>query len=298
MTVSNVLNGRAGASEKTRERVMSSARELGYVPNIAARRLKAGRAGLIGVSLPDLRSQYAMEIARGIADEVAIPELETLISVAPQDASRLELFAHGLTDGLILIAPVITPDMETVLRESQQPVVLIDPLQATTAFPHVVADDYGGMRALTDAVIDAGHRDILYLQGEADDLMRFTERRTGFRDAVALAGRTELRVTTAGSSSAYEAALDDVLAVGREHVPSAIIAASDVQAFAAIDAVRSLGLRVPADVSVVGFGDLPQASQSFPGLTTVRRPLHEMGRIAARTVLARLDGVTPVQNRT
>jgi LacI family transcriptional regulator len=249
------------------------------------------------VSLADLRSAHSIELVGGITEELAVPELEALISVAPQDGRRLDLFAHGLTDGLILIAPELTDDIVTMLKDSQQPVVIIDPIESDCPFPHVVADDYGGMRMLTGAVLAAGHSDMLYLQGEADSSARYRDRRNGFAEALTLAGPADAVIEIRGEDSSYEAGLVDASDYLAEHVPTAIVAASDAQAFAAVDAVRSRGLRVPEDVSVVGFGDVPQAAQSFPGLTTVHRPLHEMGRLAARTLVAQLDGVTPVQNR-
>src|SRR5579875_600551 len=110
MTVSNALNGRPGASEATRQRILETAARLGYRPNIAARGLRRGRTGLVGVLALDLTSQYALEIVRGIADELAAAELELLISATYHDSGRekdrLTFLTNGQVDGVLLIAPV------------------------------------------------------------------------------------------------------------------------------------------------------------------------------------------------
>ncbi len=300
MTVSNVLNERPGASDATRQRVLNSARTLGYVPNFAARGLKAGRVGLVGVALADLTSQYALEIIRGISEELAVPEIEILIGAAPagedHEQARLEMFSKGLTDGLILIAPVLADETVAMLRRSRQPIVVVDPRRFDCPFPNVVIDNYGGMRSLTERVLAAGHSDILFLSGNpAFDTSE--ERRNAFIEATSLAGVSADRIAYRGEGFTYEDGFDAVSTFLREQVPTAIIASSDIQAFGAIDAVRAIGLRIPEDVSVVGFDDVPQAANSFPGLTTVRQPLADMGRIATRTLLSALDGTPPIQHR-
>jgi LacI family transcriptional regulator len=299
MTVSNVLNGRSGASDATRERITAVAERLGYVPNLAARGLKLGRTGLVGVVMLDLTMQYGLEIVRGIADELASAEIEMLISATYQDATRalerIDFLTRGVVDGLVLVAPVLGDETLGLLESRGRPFVVADPRRIEGNFPRVVVDNYAGMRQVVEHLIDLGHHEIAFIGGDQDfDSSRI--RYSGFADGMKLAGQTVddelVRWADFSYSSGFRAATS-LLAVRR---PTAIVAGADIIALGAIDAARAHGLRVPDDVSVTGFDDLPQAADSFPGLTTVRQPLHDIGSTAARALLGYLDGsVPPVQ---
>lgn len=315
MTVSNVLNDRPGASVKTRESVLKTARRLGYVPNLAARGLKSGRTGLVGVVALDLTGQYALEVVRGIADELAGAEMEVLISATYQDAGRererVAFLTNGLVDGVLLIAPVLEEPTIEVLRAAGRPVVVIDPRRMDVRLPRVVVDNYQGMRSAAKHLIELGHRRIAYLGGDRD-FDSAAERYRGFSDAMRLAGLPIEDAMVRDCAFTYEggvAAAADLLA-RQAHAPAlvpaqalapayptAILAASDAIAFGAMDAARAHGLDVPGQLSVVGFDDVPQAAQSFPGLTTVRQPLHDMGATSVRMLLAQMAG-TAVTDRT
>jgi LacI family transcriptional regulator len=300
VTVSNVINGRPGASEKTRQVVMAAVQQLGYTPNLAARGLKGGRTSLVGVLALDLTNQYSLEIVRGIADELATVEMEVLISATYQDAGReadrVRFLTNGLVDGLLFIAPVLDEATLHVLRGSGRPAVVIDPRRFDVQIPRVVVDNYRGSRDATRHLIELGHRRIAYIGGD-EDFESSAERRRGFLDAMNLAGvevNPELMREVAYSYDGGTCAATELLV---DPMPTAIVAAGDLMAFAAIDVARSRGLEIPLELSVVGFDDLPQARQSFPGLTTVRQPLHDMGVAAVRMLLAQLDGRPAVTDR-
>lgn len=139
MTVSNVMNGKPGASEETRRRVMEVAGKLGYRPNVAARNLKAGRSGLVGLIALDLTSQYGLEILRGVADELAGAEQELLVNASYHDAvrekDRIEFLTRGLVDGVLLIAPVLEDETVKLLRRQKLPCVIIDPRRLDVPLP-------------------------------------------------------------------------------------------------------------------------------------------------------------------
>ena len=293
MTVSNVLNGRPGASEETRRRVLDAADRLGYQPNLAARNLKAGRTGLIGVMTLDLTGQYGLEIVRGIADELASDEREMLINATYQDAvrerERVEFLARGLVDGVLMVAPVLEDDTMKVLRRKRVPCVVIDPRRIDTPLPRVTVDNYGGIRQGTQHLLDLGHTRIAYICGNAD-LESSGVRYKGFHDALRLAGVDVDERLIAESDFTYTQGFRIASALIAEHRPTALVAGADLIALGALDAARACGLRVPDEFSVVGFDDLPQAAQTFPALTTVRQPLHDMGQLAVRMLLALIDG--------
>jgi LacI family transcriptional regulator, galactose operon repressor len=293
MTVSNVLNGRPGASEETRRRVLSAAERLGYQPNLSARNLKAGRTGLIGVMTLDLTGQYGLEIVRGIADELASDEREMLISATYQDAvrerERVEFLARGLVDGVVMVAPALEDDTMQVLRRKRLPCVVIDPRRIDVPLPRVTVDNYGGTRQGTEHLLGLGHTRIAYLRGNSD-LESSTVRFQGFHDALRLAGLDVDERMVAESDFTYTQSFRVASALITEHAPTALVTGGDLIALGAVDAARACGLRVPEDFSVVGFDDLPQAAQTFPALTTVRQPLHEMGRLGVRMLLSLIDG--------
>lgn len=296
MTVSNVFNGKPGASDETRRRVMEVADRLGYAPNVAARSLKGGRTGLVGVVTLDLTIQYGLEIVRGIADELASVELEALINASYHDSvrerDRIEFLSRNLVDGLLLIAPVLEEQTIALLRQRKTPVVVIDPRRLDTDLPRVTVDNYQGTRSAAEHLIGLGHRRIAYIGGDLD-LESSTVRFNGFRDAMLLAGLPVEEQLTAFCDFSYASGFRTASRLIEEQRPSAIMTGADLIAFGAVDAARKHGLDVPGQLSVVGFDDLPQAAQSFPGLTTVRQPLHDMGQAAVRALMSIIDGNPP-----
>ena len=293
MTVSNVLNGKPGASDETRRRVTEVAERLGYQANFSARSLKAGRSGLIGVLTLDLTTQYSLEIVRGIADELAAAERELLINATYQDGiremERIDFLSRGLVDGVLMVAPVLDPETVELVRRKNFPCVVIDPRDQDVSLPRVIVDNYEGMRRGAEHLLALGHTRIGYIRGESD-MDSSSIRFQGFQDALALAGVEMDPRLVADCDFTYTHGFQAASAMIAEHRPTAIAAGADLIALGAVDAARALGLSVPDEFSVLGFDDLPQAAQSFPGLTTVRQPLHDMGQTAARALLSLLDG--------
>lgn len=291
MTVSNVVNGRPGASERTRERVLNVAERLGYHVNQSARALRSGRTGMVGIASLDIITDYSHEIVRGIAEALTDDEHEILFNVAGSgvgEADRIRFFARDLVDGLLLVAPILEPATLALVSSLQIPVVVIDPRQIDVPLPRVTVDNYEGVRAATEHVIGLGHTRIAYIRGGAD-LDSTEARRRGYLDAMRLAGLPGDDSMTFSSGFSYPEGFNAAVeALERVH-PSAIIAGADLIALGAIDAARSRGLDVPRDLSVVGFDDIPRAAQSYPPLTTVRQPLHDMGQAGARALLTLIE---------
>lgn len=293
MTVSNVVNGKPGASEATRERIRRVIDQLGYVPNAAARGLKGGSTGMIGVMTLDLTMQYPLEIVRGIAEDLAGAELEVLISATYHDASReharVEFLTQGVVDGLIMVAPVLEDPTIALLQARGCPVVIVDPRQLDVDLPRVTVDSYDGMRKAAQHLIDLGHRRVAYIAGDSA-FESSAVRYSAFADAMKLAGLPVVEEFIAECDFNYTSGFRTAAELIVKHEPTAIIAGADVIALGAVDAARAQGLSVPEQISIVGFDDLPQAGHSFPGLTTVRQPLYDMGRVAARALIGQLEG--------
>ena len=302
MTVSKAINKKPGVADATRQRIQQIAADMGYVPNLAARGLANWRTNLIGVVTHDLTVQYATELLRGIADELSESGHELLISATYQDPSREEVqirrLAQGLADAIILIAPIFGDETAETIDAVRVPVVVLDPRrveEVSKRCPVVHVDNYTGSRAATEHLLDLGHQRIGYVGGDSS-FDTADARRRGFIDAVSLRLGTKPSdgLMMESGFSQPDGFIAGVELLSRHDRPSAIVASSDVAAFGVIDAARSLGLAVPDDLSVVGFDDIPMAEHVVPSLTTVRQPLHEMGRSAAwLAVLASRDERVP-----
>ena len=284
--VSRVLSGDARLSirPETRERVLEAATRLDYRPNTAARTLKTARTMAIGMIVPDLANVNYATIAQG-AEEAAGTAGYTLLVAHGSAADRLPDL-HGRIDGLLIgMATSETP------RHGEfgggVPALLVN-RREPCGIPSVTVDDEAGGTLATQYLISLGHRRIAHVAGpqNADTARR---RLRGYASALATAG-VELGPEWVAESSFDEAG--GHAAAGRllrlEPRPTALFVANVRAAIGAMAAARRLGLRIPEDVSIVGFHDAPFAAFLDPPLTTVRMPLAEMGRQAADNLLALL----------
>lgn len=292
-TVSRTLNGFEFVKPSTREKVLAAAKKLGYVPNSQARSLAGGSSALIGVLVPTLSNSYIIEILHGIDEELAQSHYNLILYSTNRhqgkEATYVANIVNGAADGLLLVAPSITDPYLEVLRQQDFPYVLIDQDDRIEQSMMVKANNRQGAYEATRYLIELGHRRIGFLAG-LPQLNSATERFEGYKAALADHGipfredyvaRGDFRVQVGHQGVQKLLALRDV--------PTAIFAANDLSALGAMDAVREHGLRIPEDISLVGFDDIPQAAIAYPKLTTVRQPLDQMGREAVKMLLERLE---------
>lgn len=292
MTASNAINNRPGVSESTRKRVIEIANRLGYVPNMAARGLAGGRTHMIGVLINDLTVQWATEVVTGVAEVLSKDGLELLISATYRDSSReaarIALLGQGLVDGLVLVSPVLDPRTIELVAGLKAPVVVVDPRRFDTPVPHVTVANYDGARAGVEHLLNLGHRRIAIVGGD-DSFDSARERLRGYHDAITGFGLSVIpELVLPGDYTQASARQETEEMLSHASRPTAIFATSDVAAMGVIDAARSIGMRVPEELSIVGFDDIPSSATMFPALTTVRAPLREMGRAGAEMLLALL----------
>ncbi len=293
-TVSRVVNGRSDVSPQTRERIEELLRRHDYRPRMARPRPVPR---LIDLVFNDLDSPWAVEIIRGVEDVAHGTGVGTVISAIHRRSAStrqwLENVRARITDGVILVLTDLARPVHAELRRLGVPIVVVDPVGASDLdVPTIGATNWaGGMRA-TEHLLSLGHRRIGFIEGPPR-LLCSRARLDGHRAALESAGvRVDGELIRQGDfyhQSGFAGAVD-LLAL--DDPPTAIFASSDQMAFGVYEAVRQAGLRVPEDVSVVGFDDLPEVRWSSPPLTTVRQPLCEMGRLAARTVLHLAQGDT------
>jgi LacI family transcriptional regulator len=291
-TVSRVLNGRNDVAPQTRERVEELLRRHGY--RRRASRPRAG-ASLIDLVFNDLDSPWAVEIIRGVEDVAHAAGVGTVVSAIHRRSTSTRQWLQNLrgraTDGVILVASDLAPPVHAELRRLNVPMVLVDPAGVPSLdIPTIGATNWaGGIRA-TEHLLSLGHRRIGFIAGPPR-LLCSRARLDGYRAALEAAGLPMREELIAPGDFYHESGFSGAATLlDLPEPPTAIFASSDQMAFGAYEAVRRRGLRVPDDVSVVGFDDLPEARWASPPLTTVRQPLAEMGLLAARTVLRLAQG--------
>ncbi|NJC82708.1 LacI family DNA-binding transcriptional regulator [Planosporangium mesophilum] len=293
-TVSRVLNGHSDVAPETRERIEELLHRHAYKRRVTVSRTSAS---LIDLVFTDLDSPWAVEIIRGVEEVAHAGGVGTVVSAIHRRTAPTRQWLHNLrtraTDGVILVASDLAPSIPAELRRLHVPMVLVDPAGVPTLdVPTIGATNWAGGLVATQHLIGLGHRRIGFIAGPPR-LLCSRARLDGFRAALEAAGvEVDEELIKPGDfyhSSGFEgaAALLDL-----HRPPTAIFASSDQMAFGVYEAVRRRGLRVPDDVSVVGFDDLPEACWSPPPLTTVRQPLVDMGRLAARAVLRLAQGET------
>ncbi|MGZ8687843.1 MAG: LacI family DNA-binding transcriptional regulator [Gaiellaceae bacterium] len=293
-TVSRVLNGRSNVRPVTRAKVLDAIAALQYRPSPLARNLSLRRTHVIGVVVPFFTSPSAVERVRGVASVLASSPYDLMLFDIESEDRRehaFRLFDRGdRSDGLLLLSLVPPEDEVERLQSARLPCVLVDAWHP--AFPSFVIDDILGGELATNHLVELGHRRIAFVGDKPRDPFRFAssrDRTRGYERALAQAGiepRPEyVREGTHIHHVARSIAIDLLRLPQR---PTAIFAASDTQALGVLEAARILGLRVPEELSVVGFDDVEVAA--YVGLTTVRQPLHESGRRGAELLLQMLTG--------
>ena len=297
-TVSRVMADGKGFSAATRERVLATAAELGWVPSGSARGLASRRAGIVGLLFPDLGGSgeaeeesplYIDQVIRG-AERAATAVGDAVLIAATHSASGRELAfsVAGKVDGLVVMARSLPdPDIASISRSV--PVVMLANSRFGGELDFVGADNRGGCKQITEHLL-AVHRytNLIFLGGPAES-PDSQERFAGFRDAMRAAGRQAPRApaatggfTEAGGKQAVEA----LLAKGKR--PQAIVCGNDEMAIGALSALRAAHLRVPADVGVTGFDDIAASRHVRPDLTTVRQPMRELGERSVQLLLDRI----------
>lgn len=300
-TASRVLTGSPKVSPKAREAVLAAAAELDYTPNRAARSLVTRRSDSIAfvVSEPEDRAfsdPFFVHLLRGTQAEVAKAGLQLVFIVASgeDDARRLERYAGGgHLDGVVLVSLHGRDRLPHRLEKLGVPVVLSGrPMVDDGTIHYVDADNAGGSAAAVRVLLERGCRRIATVAGP-QDMSAACDRLAGFRAALREAGRRpRARDIVLGdfTPASGTAAMRRILAEAPD--VDGVFAANDLMAAGAVQAIRDAGLRVPDDIAVVGFDDVPTAMVGPLALTTVRQPIGAMGQRMAQILLDRIEGRT------
>jgi LacI family transcriptional regulator len=292
-TVSRVLNNKDHVKPEKREAVLRAMARLGYIANQQARSLAGGRSRVVGLLVQGLESSYTGEIVRGIDEELVAAQYDLMLYTTHRRKTKESVYvaaiSRGMADGLLLSLPRDPAAYIETLRRQNFPYVLIDHQGIGDEHRSVGATNWQGAADATRHLIDLGHRRIGFITG-AMELGCAVERLAGYRATLGEYG------IAADPALVYEGDFlrPAGLAGARELLsqpdpPTAIFASNDEMALGVIQAARDCGLRVPDDLSVIGFDDIPPAAMVYPPLTTVRQPLAQMGRVATQMLLRLID---------
>lgn len=299
-TVSKVVNGRYGVAAATAERVLGVVADLGYESSLVARSLRRRQTNVIGVLVAEFEP-FSTELLKGISAAMDGTGYELLAYCGDAGHSdhvgwerrSLSRLAGTLIDGVVIVTPTLAlPVHEGV------PIVAIDPHTGPTGPATVDSDNLGGARTATEHLIGLGHTRIGYLGGRSD-LESARLRELGFFEAMEAAGlKPDPSLVLEGGYRPDRSDRPTHDLLERPDRPTAVFAANDLSAIHVIQVAQELGLRVPEDLSVIGFDNIPEAAASNPPLTTIAQSLHEMGAEALRMVIAMLESGTTAGKHT
>ena len=299
-TVSRALAGHSGVAPATRQRVLQAAREMGYHPNVAARRLQKQCTDAIGFIIPTFGPRfsdpYFSELLAGIGS-AAGQDYDLLVSTyspdTPDEAQAYEGFVQGRrVDGMLVVRTREHDARIAYLLERDFLFVAFGRSHVKGDFCYLDVDGTAGIREATHHLINLGHRRIAIVL-PPENLMFTHYRRLGFEEAMTEAGlsieKTLVEFGDLTERSGYEIGRTFLV---RDGPPTAIIACNDLMALGVISAAQGLGLTVGRDVAVVGFDDVSLAAHSHPPLTTVRQPIYEIGQRVCHMLIRLIEGET------
>lgn len=292
-TVSRVLAGIGSPKATTASAVMDAVEALHYRPSGVARSLRMRRTRTFGLIVTDIQNPFFPELVQAADLAARARGYSILLGSAAYDESRamhyLDLMVDRRVDGLIIASSQLSEASWTWLASSPVPLVVVNAEHASLTMNLVTSDNIGGARLAAEHLIELGHRKIAYIRG-AEAFTADVPRLTGFREAcrnagVSLADAPELRGD--GQFDGGDRAASELIGTGT--AVTAIACYNDVTAIGALRALRSAGIRVPVDMSVIGCDDIAAASWVVPSLTTVAQQKAEMGRIAVERLISVVD---------
>lgn len=299
MTVSRVINNSGYIGRETRSRVEAAIAELAYVPNAVGRQLRSKRTKMLALVLSDIMNPFFTTIARGVEDVARVQGFSVMFCNTDEsereEAQYLLMLVERQVDGVLLVPASSSGKSLRMLLSHKMPVVVLDRRIQSRLVDSVRSDSEAGAYTLTQHLIGLGHRRIAVLTGRRS-VSTSIDRVAGYCRAMLDAG-LELNddLVRYGEYNYGEynqvdgnRMANEVLAIDPR--PTAIFAANNFIAFGAMRSLRDAGLRVPEDISIVAFDDLPVAWLSDPFMTVVDQPAYEIGRRAAELLLSRLDG--------
>jgi LacI family transcriptional regulator len=297
-TVSRVLNGKVDVASETQDRILSVIDDLGYTTNLAARSMRSQKKNLVGLIMPDIAYPFAIEVMKGVNQAIAESEFDLLVYTtgdvrksgrAFHEQKYVSLLTNSISDGVVIVAPVAGE------FNIDAPIVSIDPLASNPNYPAVHATNYQGALEAMEYLLEMGHRRIGFISGRAE-LESSNRRMKGYLEALEKAGipiDEELIASGDYTTETGVRGTKQLLSLGNP--PSAIFASNDQMAIGVFQVAEELGIRIPEDLSVIGFDNI--AESKYMGLTTVDQFISEMGYVATQMLIKLINGI-PLEDQT
>ena len=290
-TVSRVLNNKDDVSLETNERVKAVINKLGYTSSLAARSMRSHKTDVIGLIVPDIEDSYIIQVMKGVSQGIAELKYDLIVYTSGQytaDRERhyVSLLNNSITDGLIVVTPAARQ------FSTAAPVVAVDPHYECPDYHSVISTNRDGAVSAVSYLIALGHRRIGFIGGRSD-LQSSVLRLQGYEECLEKAGiDLDQDLIVQGNYT---------LEIGRECArtllqlpdpPTAIFATNDQSALGVYQTAQEMGLRIPHDLSVIGFDNIPEAAFATPGLTTIDQAIEKMGYTATQILFQLIDGET------
>lgn len=291
--VSRVFTPGASASPKTAEKVKRAAAELGYRPNVLARAMVSGKSRIIGVIVAYLENQFYPDVLEKLSNALQAEGYHVLVFMASNTSGNINRVVEEIldyqVDGIIAASVALSSELSDRCQAANIPMVLFNRGQDDTSMSIVTSDNLAGGRKIADFLVAGGHQKIGYIAGwEGASTQR--DREAGFLQGLTEAGLS-LHARTVGNFH-MDQAREATLQMFTQDPPDAVFVANDHMALAVMDTLRhELGIKVPEDVSVVGYDDVTMSSWPSYNLTTVRQPANRMVAETVTTLLAKINDI-------
>ncbi|MCJ8012296.1 LacI family transcriptional regulator [Paenibacillus sp. KQZ6P-2] len=294
-TVSRVLNGEKYVREDLKNRVNEAIQDLGYAPSQIARSLVRNKTNLLGVIVPDLTSSFYATILSSIEQTATFNEYNLLVCNISEDIEKeykyLNIFKEMRVEGIIIMHEKINEKIREFIIKLDIPVIFSSVKPMDQSFISVIVDDYTAAYDATKYLIEIGHERIGFIGGDLRDITSGQNRYSGYRNALSDHGikivHEHIRFGDYKVKSGYDM-MGELLRY--KHQPTAVFAVSDDMAIGAMNCIADHGLRVPEDISVMGFDGSQLTELVRPRITSMEQPIHHMGKVTVETLLQLISG--------
>jgi LacI family transcriptional regulator len=290
-SVSRALNGGSGVTAETGQRIREVASRLRYIPHAAARMLITRRTNTIGALLPDLYGEFFSELIRGIDLAARARGLHLLVSSShdsSDDAAAALRAMQGRVDGMLIMSAHVDDAFLHANLPEGLPTVLINSAVKDLTYGVINVDNYAGAHVMTQHLIGVGHKAIAFIAGPENNFDA-QQRENGYRAAMARYASKVAPHVFSGDFTEEAGYRAGQILLTQKKWPSAVFAANDMMALGCMHAFREAGLRIPQDIALAGFDDIPVARYVAPPLTTVRVRIADLGRSALESVAALIE---------
>jgi LacI family transcriptional regulator len=297
-TVSRVLNGKVDVASDTQDRILSVIDDLGFTTNLAARSMRSHKKNLVGLIMPDIAYPFAIEVMKGVNRAIAESEFDLLVYTtgdvrksgrAFHEQKYVSLLTNSISDGVVIVAPVAGE------FNIDAPIVSIDPLASNPNYPAVHATNYVGATNAMDYLLSLGHKRIGFISGRAE-LESSNRRLKGYMESLEKAGLPiDAKLIASGDYTTETGVSGARQLLALDKPPTAIFASNDQMAMGVFQVAEELGMRIPDDLSVVGFDNITESK--YMGLTTVDQFISEMGYVATQMLIKLINGA-PLEDQT